>query len=59
MYLPTPYSTMVDSIRTLLVWAVALGVGWERFQWLQPVGFALLLLGFFVYYGTVPVPCAY
>jgi hypothetical protein len=49
---------MVDSIRTLVVWAVALGVGWERFQWLQPVGFAFLLLGFFVYYGTVPVPCA-
>jgi drug/metabolite transporter (DMT)-like permease len=48
--------TMVDSVRTFVVWAVALSAQWERFQWLQPVGFVLLLLGFFAYYGTIPVP---
>jgi hypothetical protein len=48
---------MVDTIRTVIVWIVALAVGWERFQYLQPVAFALLVLGFLVYYGTIPLPC--
>jgi hypothetical protein len=47
---------MVDSMRTVVIWTVALAVGWEKFQWLQPVGFTLLVLGFFFYYGTIPVP---
>ena len=48
---------MVDTIRTVIVWIVALAVGWERFQYLQPVAFVLLVLGFLVYYGTIPLPC--
>ena len=40
---------VLDSIRTLVVWGVDLGLGWEQFQYLQIVGFALLLLGTAIY----------
>jgi len=26
---------VLDSIRTVVIWAVSLGVRWEAFQWLQ------------------------
>uniref|UniRef100_A0A8C3QCL4 EamA domain-containing protein n=1 Tax=Geospiza parvula TaxID=87175 RepID=A0A8C3QCL4_GEOPR len=37
--------TVLDSLRTLLVWALSLALRWERFHALQVPGFALLLAG--------------
>jgi drug/metabolite transporter (DMT)-like permease len=54
-YLSATTRTVVDSTRTVIIWVVALGVKWESFQYLQPVGFGLLVIGFFVYYGTIPM----
>ncbi|EGD73187.1 transmembrane protein C2orf18 [Salpingoeca rosetta] len=47
---------VLDSVRTLTIWAYGLGVGWETFAPLQIVGFALLLLGTFVYNNLLIVP---
>eukprot|EP01147_Barroeca_monosierra_P010100 gene10100-2267_t len=47
---------VLDSVRTLTIWAYGLGVGWETFAPLQIVGFALLLLGTFVYNNILIVP---
>lgn len=35
----------IDSCRTLLVWVMAMIMGWEKFQFLQLVGFSLLVFG--------------
>lgn len=35
----------IDTCRTLFIWLVSLGLGWETFKWLQVAGFALLVWG--------------
>jgi len=48
--------TVLDSIRTLIVWMVSLGVGWEKFNYLQVVGFIVLIVGMFVYNDILFTP---
>ncbi|KJE01552.1 integral membrane protein [Cryptococcus gattii NT-10] len=47
----------VDTCRTLGIWIVSLGLGWEALVWpvsfLQVIGFALLVYGTFVFNGLV------
>lgn len=47
----------VDTCRTLGIWIVSLGLGWEALVWpvsfLQIIGFALLVYGTFVFNGLV------
>jgi len=40
----------------LFVWLTSLGLGWERFRWLQVLGFALLVYGTFLYNEIVSMP---
>lgn len=35
----------IDTCRTLFIWLVSLGLGWETFKWLQVAGFVLLVWG--------------
>ncbi|KOS19253.1 Uncharacterized protein ESCO_001084 [Escovopsis weberi] len=46
----------IDTCRTLFIWVVSLGLGWESFKWLQIVGFALLVYSTFVFNGIVQPP---
>jgi len=46
----------IDTCRTLFIWIVSLGLGWESFKWLQVVGFILLVYGTFLFNGIVKVP---
>ncbi|KAH7127721.1 hypothetical protein EDB81DRAFT_809935 [Dactylonectria macrodidyma] len=46
----------IDTCRTLFIWIVSLGLGWESFKWLQIVGFALLVYFTFVFNGIVQPP---
>merc|ERR1712150_398766 len=48
---------VLDSVRTLVIWGVSLGVGWQHFQFLQLVGFAILVVGMCIYNDLVIVPC--
>lgn len=34
--------SIIDTCRTLFIWLVSLGLGWESFKWLQVVGFAFV-----------------
>jgi drug/metabolite transporter (DMT)-like permease len=34
--------SIIDTCRTLFIWIVSLGLGWESFKWLQVAGFALV-----------------
>ncbi len=36
---------VLDSGRTLVIWAVTLALGWQKFNALQVVGFVLLVIG--------------
>ncbi|KAM4522383.1 solute carrier family 35 member F6 [Odontesthes bonariensis] len=53
---------VLDSLRTLVIWAVSLALGWENFQGLQVLGFLVLLLGTGIYNGLhrpllARIPC--
>ena len=52
--------SIIDTCRTLFIWIVSLGLGWETFKWLQIVGFALLVYGTFLFNQliTPPKQCA-
>lgn len=40
---------VLDSVRTVVIWVVALGVGWQAFHWLQVIGFMGLIFGMCLY----------
>lgn len=46
----------IDTCRTLFIWLVSLGLGWESFKWLQVAGFALLVYGTFLFNDIVRPP---
>lgn len=48
--------SIIDTCRTLFIWIVSLGLGWESFKWLQVVGFALLVYGTFTFNDLVRPP---
>lgn len=41
---------VLDSVRTLFIWLFSLAIGWQAFQWLQPIGFLVLIFGMVVYH---------
>ena len=43
--LSATHRTSIDAFRTLLIWIVGLGLGWESFKWLQLLGFSGLVFG--------------
>ncbi|KAM8832581.1 solute carrier family 35 member F6 [Spinachia spinachia] len=53
---------VLDSLRTLVIWAVSLALGWEQFHGLQVLGFLVLLVGTGLYNGLhrpllARIPC--
>ncbi|NXT88725.1 S35F6 protein, partial [Anhinga rufa] len=42
---------VLDSLRTLVIWAVSLALGWETFHGLEILGFGVLLMGAALYNG--------
>lgn len=47
---------VLDSVRTLVIWVVSLIVKWQKFQYLQPIGFAVLVVGMMLYNDVVILP---
>lgn len=48
--------SIIDTCRTLFIWIVSLGLGWESFKWLQVLGFVLLVYGTFMFNDLVRPP---
>lgn len=42
---------VLDSLRTIVIWALSLALGWEAFHALQILGFLILLMGTALYNG--------
>lgn len=47
---------VLDSLRTVVIWVVSMMVGWEHFNWIQLIGFLILLVGTFIYNDAVFMP---
>lgn len=47
---------VLDSVRTIFIWAFSLIVGWQAFQYLQPIGYLILFVGTCVYYDLIFLP---
>jgi len=52
--------SLTDTCRTLLIWIISLGLGWEKLLWpisvLQVLGFSLLVYGTFLFNDLVSPP---
>ena len=44
---------VLDSVRTLVIWTVSLGLGWQTFRALQLLGFFVLVVGMCIYNDIV------
>lgn len=40
---------VTDAMRTVIVWISSLLLNWQQFEWLQLIGFAILIIGIFAY----------
>ncbi|KAK8377350.1 hypothetical protein O3P69_013763 [Scylla paramamosain] len=47
---------VLDSVRTFVIWVFTLIVQWETFQYLQPIGFIILMLGMMLYNDVIILP---
>merc|ERR1712130_1071330 len=47
---------VLDSVRTLVIWMVSIGVGWQQFFALQLLGFCILIVGMMLYNDIVILP---
>jgi len=48
---------VLDSLRTIVIWAFSIFAQWQTFDWLQVVGFAILLTGTLVYNQIIEIAC--
>jgi hypothetical protein len=53
-YISAVARTTIDTCRTILIWGVSLGLGWETFLYVQIFGFMMLIYGTFVYNQIIP-----
>ena len=49
-------SLVLDSVRTIFIWAFSLIVGWQKFEPLQPIGYLIVFIGICIYYNLIFVP---
>jgi hypothetical protein len=47
---------VLDSVRTLVIWMFSLAVRWQKFNYLQLIGFTLLIIGMCLYNNVIIVP---
>lgn len=47
---------VLDSVRTIFIWVFSLAIGWQEFQYLQPIGYFVLFVGTCVYYDIIIMP---
>ncbi|ODN03330.1 Solute carrier family 35 member F6 [Orchesella cincta] len=47
---------VLDSVRTLVIWMFSLAVSWQKFNYLQVIGFLFLIIGMCLYNNVVIVP---
>ncbi|ORY36703.1 hypothetical protein BCR33DRAFT_721920 [Rhizoclosmatium globosum] len=46
----------IDTCRTVFIWMISMGLGWESFKLLQVIGFVVLIYGTFVFNDVIALP---
>jgi hypothetical protein len=46
---------VLDSIRTIVIWAFSIAIGWQSFHYLQVIGFTSLIFGMCIYNNLLPL----
>ncbi|KAI9310753.1 hypothetical protein BX666DRAFT_2032683 [Dichotomocladium elegans] len=46
----------IDACRTLFIWMVSLYLGWEKFTYVQLIGFIIMVTGTFIFNGVIRLP---
>jgi len=54
--LSATHRTTIDATRVFLVWIFSLIIGWEKFKWLQLLGFFVLLIGTSLFNEIIKLP---
>ncbi|KAI8976806.1 hypothetical protein BDB01DRAFT_727276 [Pilobolus umbonatus] len=47
-----PGKSVIDTLRTVLTWLVAIYYGWDHFDWIQLSGFIVLIIGIYLFNGV-------
>ena len=47
---------VLDTLRSIIIWVISLAVGWQQFEFLQPVGYIILFIGIWIYYDLIIMP---
>ncbi|KAI8064257.1 uncharacterized protein B0P05DRAFT_476481 [Gilbertella persicaria] len=47
-----PGRSLIDTLRTILTWVIAVHYNWDSFSWIELVGFSVLVFGVFVFNGV-------
>ena len=55
-YVSAASRSTITTLRTVLVWAISLIIGWEDFLWPQLIGFILVTLGVFIFNEILVIP---
>jgi len=45
----------VNAVRPFVVWGFCLVIGWEKFDWIQLLGYIIAVYGMLTYYGLIPL----
>jgi len=48
--------SVLDNIRQVFIWAFSLAVGWQKFNFLTPIGFVVLIAGLWLYNDIIIRP---
>jgi drug/metabolite transporter (DMT)-like permease len=54
-YASATHRAAVNAIRPFVVWGLCLAIGWEKFLYLQLIGYIVAVYGMLLYYGIVPL----
>ncbi|KAL5484260.1 hypothetical protein EMCRGX_G020722 [Ephydatia muelleri] len=49
---------VLDTLRSIIIWVISLAVGWQKFEFLQPVGYIILFIGIWIYYDLIIMPAS-
>lgn len=56
-HLSASHRMVLDSVRTCVVWACSLLIGWEQFSWIEVLGFVVLCVGTAMYNEIITFRC--
>lgn len=54
-YASATHRAAVNCVRPFFVWLICLILDWEKFSWLQLIGYIIAAYGMMIYYNLLPM----